>query len=614
MSQLLGGLYDELTFSAVALGVLGVALGLALSGLVPRPPIALWAPLVGLWLWSLISSVWSESAEASRTAADRWLLYAGAVGVLGWILRGERRRAITLLTGVAAGVFAVALWLLAQMLAGHGPDLFLGARLNGPLGYGTGQACYLLLATWPSLALAERRGSRVAPSLAGLGMCALVALTGVGLMAQSRSWAVALAGASVVTLAILPGRRRRGVAMIVAAAAVAAIFSPLSRVWRHPSRITSVPTAATTEHAAALILIAAVSAGCTWAIAVLVVDRLAPSGTRARSMAGRLVGAVLGAVLLAAVGLILANAGSISHRIRTQYSAFVHLARASHSNNRLLSGAGNRYDYWRVALIEFRSAPIGGVGAGDYEPGYYVHRHTTEAIQQPHSIEFQTLAELGVVGALLLGAYLVAVIVGIVRTARDATHDELARTIGVAAAGAFTAWWIQTSVDWMHLIPGLTAIALASSLALVARGGSLERARSARARLLAAGLAIAVTVAGVVTLVPRIISLQSQSSAERALGRRAPRLAIHDATIALQYDPDAVSGYELRAAGFARLHDFSDAYADLKRALRVEPRNWTTWALLGDLLTRHGDRAGAHAAYARAHALNPSDEDIPVQG
>lgn len=611
LSQLVAGVYNEVAWSMVALGALGVALALAVSGLAPRPPLTLLLPLLGLWLWSLISSGWSESTDASHTAANRWLLYAATVAVLGWVLAADRRRAIMPLTGAAAGVFGVTIWMLARMLGGHGPELFLGTRLNDPLGYVNGQAAYLLIATWPALSLAERRHSAAAPALAGLGMCAVVCLTGVGLMTQSRSWGVALAAGIVVTLAAVPGRPRRGAAMMLAAAAIAAIFSPLSHVWHDPNRL-GVSTVATTRHGAGLILIVAVVAGLIWGAAVEVLDRLAPGGTRRRTVAGRLTGAALGAIVLVAVAVLIASASSISHRIRTQYDAFVHLAPTSSGGARLFSGGGDRYDYWRVALKEFSSSPIDGVGAGNYDPGYYLHRRTTEAITQPHSIELQTLAELGIVGAVLLAAFLLVVIVGFVRTARAATYGGPARRVAVAAGGAFTVWWIQTSVDWMHLIPGLTAIALAASVALVARSRTREdRAPPAiRGRLIAIALAVAVTVVGIVTLVPRVISLQAQNSAEHALGHNLPLDAIRYASTALEYDPNSVSAYELRSAGLARLDDFPDAYADLERALRAEPKNWTTWALLGDLLTRHGNYAAARSAYARAHVLNPLESGL----
>lgn len=608
-SQLVHGAYSEITWSAIALGTLALVLALAV-GAPRRPSLALVAPLLGLWLWSLLSSGWSESTDASHTAANRWLLYAATVALISWSVNHDRRRVIALLSGASAGVLGVAVWMLARMLGGHGPELFLGTRLNDPLGYVNGQAAYLLAGAWPALALAERRGSRPAAALAGLGLGGFVALIGIGLLAQSRSWEAALAGAVLLMLGVVPGRRRRAAALLLAGVTVAAIFTPLARVWRDPSPRTGTVTIATTHHAALLIVIGAVAAGLIWAVAVAALDLGAPARSRARGAARLAASITLAGLALAAAIVIGVNAGRISHQIRSQYDAFVHLAPAS-GDTRLFSGAGDRYDYWRVAMLEFRSAPINGVGAGNYQPGYYLHRRTSEAIQQPHSIELQTLAELGLVGALLLAAYLVVVAVGLGRTARDARRgDPLAGWVAVAAGGVFTVWLIQTSVDWMHLIPGLTAIALAAAVGLSVRPGSRAAIVAGRGRLAMIMAAVAIVIAGALTIAPRVLSLQAQTSAQNALARRAPRSAIRDATTALEYDPSSVSGFVLRAAGFARLHDFAAARADLHRALRTEPRNWATWALLGDLLTRRGDRSGARAAYAHALALDPLESEL----
>jgi Flp pilus assembly protein TadD len=173
-----------------------------------------------------------------------------------------------------------------------------------------------------------------------------------------------------------------------------------------------------------------------------------------------------------------------------------------------------------------------------------------------------------------------------------------------------TVWLVQTSVDWMHLIPGLTVIALGAAVALVARPRSGARALPSRARIAMIVAMAAIAVTGVITVAPRFLSAQAQTSADRALARDAPRAAIRDASTALEYDSSSVPAFTLRAAGFARLHDFAPALADLKRARDLEPRNWTTWALLGDLLTRRGDRSGARAAYRRAIALDPLEPDL----
>ena len=261
-------------------------------------------------------------------------------------------------------------------------------------------------------------------------------------------------------------------------------------------------------------------------------------------------------------------------------------------------------------MVEFRSDVLRGVGAGNYQPGYYLNRRTTEDIQQPHSLELQTLAELGIVGAALLAVFLGAVAIGFIRTSRTAAGDPSARHVAVAAGGVFAAWLVQTSVDWLHLLPGVTAIAIAGAAALLARPGGAAAAPTGRGRVITIALAIAIACAGALTLAPRVLSLQSRASAQEALADGRPRVAIADASRALDYDSDSVAALELRAAGYARLNGFAPARADIRRAIALEPRNWVTWALLGDLLTRRGDRAGARSAYRRAIALNPRNAGL----
>jgi O-Antigen ligase len=601
-SQLVHAAYDEATWAPIALGALGLVLALAV-GVPRRLPIAALAPLLGLWLWSLVSSSWSESSDAAHLAAARWLLYAAALALLCWAVADDRRRGTVLLTGAAAGVVGVAAWMLIRMLTGHGATLFLGTRLNDPLGYVNGQGGYLLAGLWPCLALAERRGPKGTAILAGAGLSGVVLLAALGLLTQSRSWAIALVVTTVVLLVAIPGRRRRGVAVVLVGVVVALLYTPLAHVWRHPNAL-GVPTAATTHHAAVVIVIATIASGVLWGAVVWALEAFAPKGSRARREVGRVVAGLLAAIVALALVAVAVNASSIAHRISAQYDAFVHLAPTG-GGVRFLSGGGDRYDYWRVAMLEFRSEPIRGVGAGNYQPGWYLHRRAYEEIQQPHSLELQTLAELGLVGALLLAAFLVAAGVGFVRTARAAVRSRTARAAAVAGGGVFVGWLIQTSVDWMHLLPGLTGIALAAVAALLARPRASRPPLGTRARVMAAAVAAAIACAGVVTIAPRLLSLHAQTAAEHALAQGRPRVAIIDATRAFDYNPKSVQALVLRAAGFARLHAFAPTLVDIKRALALEPRNWVTWALLGDLLLRRGERKRAHSAYAHALALNP---------
>src|SRR4051812_14224750 len=437
--------------------------------------------------------------------------------------------------------------MLARMLGGDGAALFLGNRLNDPLGYINGQAGCLLVGAWPCLALAELRGTKNA-IWAGAGVGGVVVITSLGLLTQSRSWAIALVLTTVGLLAAVPGRPRRAAVLGLCGATMALLYAPLADIWRHPAQPDGVVAATTTRHAAVMILLGALAAGSVWGIAVFALERLAPSRSRGRTQAARLAGGALAVCAALALVAIAVNATTIKDRVRSRYDAFVHLAPTA-GGTRLASGGGNRYDYWRVAANEFRSDELRGVGAGNYQPGYYANRRTSEDIQQPHSLELQTLAELGLVGAVLLAAFLVAVAIGFVRTARAAAHHPTARTVAVAAGGVFAGWLIQTSVDWLHLMPGLTAIALAAAAALLVRPGRVAAASWGRSRIAAVVLAAAIACAGAVTIAPRVLSLHARASAQRALADKQPRVAIADATRALDYDPDSVAALGLRAAG-----------------------------------------------------------------
>src|SRR5205823_10645171 len=98
---------------------------------------------------------------------------------------------------------------------------------------------------------------------------------------------------------------------------------------------------------------------------------------------------------------------------------------------------------------------------------YYVQRKTTDDVRQPHSIEMQALAELGILGALGLGAFVVAVGLGTIRHLRARARAPADLAVLTAAIGIFSAWLAHSSVDWSHLVPGATGVALLAAAYLV---------------------------------------------------------------------------------------------------------------------------------------------------
>jgi O-Antigen ligase len=610
--------YDASVWVPIGLGLVAVSAVAAVARPArPSGPAALaLGGLLGLGVWSLASTAWAESVENAIVSGNRWLAYGALLVLLLVLLRSERSSA--LLMGAATfGVIAVALSVLARLLGSAPGTLFLVGRLNSPLGYINGEGCLFVIGFWLCFAAAETRRALVAGPAAG--MATLMAC--LAMLSQSRGTALAMLGSLIFVVALAPGRTRRVYGLLVLAAGVAAAAPDLLRVYDH-TVAESVP-AGIGHTAGRSALLAALAVGAVWALLTWALGLLRSRDVPRVRRAGAW-------VLAVPVVLTLAVAAGSAHRIerdvRDQWHAFTHLevgdsggASSTASHSRLLSGGGHRYDYWRIAWRVWREHPVLGVGAGNYLRSYDEDRATTEEVEQPHSIELQALSELGVVGALLLAGFIAGIAWGVVRMRTAARRSPLTRSLMVGAVGAFVAWLVQTSVDWMQLLPGLTAVAIAAA-AVIVRPRRLPRPAGAAARhsrfgdTLAGKPALALGASAVVvTLIVAGASLSRQGLAdlyrERAQNELSarPASALTDANRSLEIDSDAVETYYVKAAALARFDQAAGAVAALRQALAHEPDNFVTWALLGDIAVRERRLGVARRDYTRAHRLNPRE-------
>jgi UDP-GlcNAc:undecaprenyl-phosphate GlcNAc-1-phosphate transferase len=612
--------FDTSTWVPIGLGVvLLCAVGVVLRPTRPAGPAALsLAGLLGLGVWSLGSTAWAESVENAVVSGNRWLVY-GALLLLMVLLVSHDRRAAVLLGAAGLGVLAVALSVLARLLGGDPASLFLDGRLNSPLGYINGEGCLFVIGVWLCLAAAETRRALIAGP--ALGLATLLAC--LALLSQSRGTALAMIGSLIVVLALVLGRTRRVYGLLAVGAGVALAAHELLHVYDY-RLAASVPVAA--GHAAGrAALLAALAVGACWTLLTAAWELLSSRLASARAL--RTAAAWLLAVpVVLALALAAGSAQRIDHDVRHQWHAFTHLYEpgesgkesASSSRSRLLSGGGNRYDYWRIAFKVWREHPLLGVGAGNYPRPYYERRATTEDIEQPHSLELQALSELGLIGALLLAAFIAGICWGALRMRRRAARSPLARGLMVGGVGAFAAWLVQTSVDWMHLLPGLTAIALAAAAVLIwprVRPGAASGSRLGREFASRPALALAVS-ALIVTLIVAGASLSREGLADLYRSRAQheldahPAAALSDANRSLDIDADAVETYYVKAAALARFDDAPGAEAVLATALSHESGNFVTWALLGDIAVRQRRLTTAQRYYERAHELNPRDATL----
>jgi hypothetical protein len=248
-----------------------------------------------------------------------------------------------------------------------------------------------------------------------------------------------------------------------------------------------------------------------------------------------------------------------------------------------------------------------GVGAGNYDRDYFILRRTTDDVRQPHSIEMQTLAELGLLGGLALAAFFVAVGVGVVRRVRAGPSDAV---VLVGTLGVFSSWVAHTSVDWPHLLPGATGIALSAAAYLATEPAALAAAGQPRRPValgwVVRGLAVVAVVVGAVFVARATVAAHYLDSARDALDTH-PIQAIHKANDSLAFNADSLDALYLKSAAYARLGDYEHSRAALREATRLEPHNFVAWALLGDLEVRRGHVERARALYAHASRLNPRD-------
>jgi O-antigen ligase len=140
---------------------------------------------------------------------------------------------------------------------------------------------------------------------------------------------------------------------------------------------------------------------------------------------------------------------------------------------RFRSVGSNRYAYWRVALESVPDRPIKGIGPGGYRVVWMEERPIDEAARDAHSLQLETVAELGLPGFAFLAVLGGAVWAG----AAAAIRRGAAPAAGMVAA--LVAWALSTSVDWMWEMPAVALLGLLLSAALLRQGEATAGSRAA---------------------------------------------------------------------------------------------------------------------------------------
>ncbi len=561
-----------------------VAVLLSGSAMAPsrRPWIAL-SLLVGFGLWTAASIAWSPLPSLARDDALLTLFYAIAFATPVLTLRTHADRMAALVIGVLALSVLAVVTAIQVRGASRILDVYLENRLDFPISYWNGAAALFLVGFWPAIALsAERRLPAVARALALGGATAMVS---VWVMTQSKGGALGLAVSGLAFFLVSRERLRA----IVPSAVVAVLVGAGASALTAPYRASNATQLATIHRAGTITLTLTGIAVVLGLVYALGDERWSLSSSQLRLTRVAL-SAVVGLALLVGVGVFIAR---VHHPLRfaeQRWESFQKPPDYKRTASHFTSLGSNRYDYYRVAILDFKRHPLAGVGGRGFAADYLEQGRSTETPERAHSIEFDALGETGIIGFLLLvgaGAY------GLAAVTRRTRPPLLAASL--FASGVYFA--VHTAVDWVWTIPsvGLTA------LVFVGIGASRSTWRQLPGRIaLASGIAVAAIA--VVGFAPPWLSARFTDD---AYGER-PTAASSSLHWARRLDPISIGPLLAQAALATSPGDI----VPLEQAVSKQPGDVEVHYLLGLAYLNDKDTKAARRELLLAKRLSPRDPAI----
>jgi O-antigen ligase len=555
------------------------------SAAVSRAALVAIACLGAFAAWSLLSIAWASDQGIAWDGANRTLLYFLVYAL--FVALPWQRASIPVLI-VALGLAALVIGVVDLLRAAGDPaPFFIYGRYAAPAGYPNAACAVYVFAAWPLAYVAARREPPVV--IRGAVLAASTALVEIAVLTQSRGSLFAVPVAVVTYLAIVPRRLRAGLALAVVAVATAAARGRLLDVF-DPVRRGDADAGHTIHTALVAIALSAGAVFVLWTLVALVDRRLelSPRTTRLANVVALVavgIAAVAGAVALTRVDL-----GASWRDFKAGYPEQTTVSHFS------LGLGSNRYDFWRVAVDEFRDHPLQGVGADNFAVDYVRERRSSEEPLYPHSLALRVPAQTGVVGMALFAAFVLSAALAVTRGSGFVD--------GVARAGAAAAVYyaIHGSGDWLWEFAGLGAPAFAW---LGLAGSTPVRARAPRGRV---ALAAAPVIVGVSFVFPWLAELEARHAAH--VWSREPGVAFSALDRAQQLNPLSSRADVLAGAIASRFDDVPRMARAFERAADRMPDDWYVHFELGLAYAALHRRPEALAELARANRLNPREPQI----
>ena len=441
----------------------------------PRTPAAWLAVggLAGLVAWTLASVTWTPIRDVALDDAQRLALYLGVL-VAGIAVFRSRAIARAVEPALAAIALATVVEGLSERLL---PGVFtlersesVPGRLFQPLTYWNAMG---LLAAFGIVLCARLASDGTRPRwlrVSAAGATPVLAMGGY--LTLSRGAVLALiVGLAVLTL-LRPTRAQVRTTLLLALAAAPAVIT--GALLSGVRSLEGSASARQTEGLVALAVLAAAALAAGVAVA-REARRPEPAGLvdvplRSVRRGAAAVAAIVAVGVVAVFGVLISQEHELDEQAPQQTTS-----------GRLASAESIRGDFWRVARGAFADEPVRGIGSGGFSVEWLRERTVSYSARDAHSLYFETLAELGLVGFLLLAALLG----GVARCAVRAHRRDPGLAAGPIAVMAV--WAVHAGLDWDWEMPAVTLVALLLAAVLVARGD--ERGELARRAALAWGSA-----------------------------------------------------------------------------------------------------------------------------
>lgn len=587
-----------------------LALGAANRSTFGRPFYWTSGLLLGLALWSALSSLWSGSSELSVIEADRTMVYLGTFLAAFLIAQTEQRRQ-RFAEGLAWAITLVALIGLASRLL---PDLIVvegglggGPRLRHPLGYWNANGAMFGIATAMLLWLSRRSS----PPWARWTAAALVPAVLTALyFTYSRGGLLSLILACLVLLAL--SRDRLWLAATLAIGVIGAV--PAILVARSRPGIAdavAIPEAGDQGVVVLLVLLGGIALTLLLFAGLRTLERRGGAATLRSvevSRDPRVLRGVAVAGLVALVGLAIVFGGSAWDKFSNQDLTNLDTAfpqdPSSHFGD--LGGAG-RHDFYRVALDGFAEEPLSGHGAGTYEFTWERLRSIDLPLHNAHSLYFQAIDELGVLGGLLV----LGLVGGVLWFGFAAWRDANGRSRELAAVllAGMVAFAVGTGLDWFWEIAGFGVLFLMSAGVVVAmRCSQLARgpreARPGPGFGIAVGGVILAWISAIALIGPLLVQHELKASDDAYAAGDVPG-AVEHAGNARSIEPWAATPYVQLGLLAQAQGDLDGARERLSEAIERQDQDWTLYYRRSQIESEAGEKAAAKRDLAKAAELNP---------